>query len=87
MSQVLLLLQLAPETQNVIAARGDPLERTVASRPRSTSLLELPAEEQRRELQYLLIAGMIAGQPGPSSFVPLAQEIGPRHRLQVLHLL
>jgi hypothetical protein len=53
-TQVLRLLDLAPETTEAIVALGDPLPGPIVSERMLRPLLELPSELQERALQAAL---------------------------------
>jgi hypothetical protein len=53
-TQILGLLELAPEVVNILAALGDELTRPVVTERMLRRLLNLPAEEQHRALKELV---------------------------------
>jgi hypothetical protein len=53
-TQVLRLLNLAPEVLKAVAALGDPLSSPVVTERRLRSIVNLPPEEQRRRVDEIL---------------------------------
>jgi hypothetical protein len=53
-TQVLALLELAPEVLDAIVALGDPLPQPIISERMLRPLLNLPAEEQQHALKGIL---------------------------------
>lgn len=52
-TQVLGLLELAPQVIGVLAALGDPLPRPIVTERSLRSLVRLPAKEQTRAMQRI----------------------------------
>lgn len=72
-TQVLRLLELAPETQGIVVALGDPLPRSAVSVRMLRELLELPTEEQT-----LTLGPLLARCPFPDAhglYGPLEQKV------------
>jgi hypothetical protein len=53
-TQILHLLDLAPDVMDAVAALGNPLPRPIISERRLRPLLDLSGEDQRRALQAVL---------------------------------
>jgi hypothetical protein len=66
-TQVLQLLELAPEAVSAIAALGDPLHTPVVTERRLRPLLLLPPEQQLRALRELAHSQGFSGERGQSS--------------------
>jgi hypothetical protein len=60
-TQVLSLLDLAPEVVEALAALGDPLSRPIISERMLRPLLTLPAGEQKRALEGVCPTTNLAG--------------------------
>ncbi len=72
-TQVLRLLELAPEAQEIVVALGDPLPKSAVSVRMLRELLELPAEEQTLTLGPLLAPCPLLDAHG--LYGPLEQKV------------